>query len=643
MSIQIGDTLLKYKTHKNDYYIITYIEDYEEYLNDILNKIHEGIMPHYIGTPPALRFANVCGNNAEFICENLKLDGIKLGKIIITDWVKPENVSKIDTIYGIYGSEVSTIGSSYHALVYLEVLDENNNTPKYYVAIETTCGEKYDLQFYVGSNKEDLNTIIKARYQCKGFKISFDCKKDWNQIANSHSGGKPKMSVLNDKTSKTLTLNNGIRVIIVPLKTNLTHISANFLLGHYQEKENELGMTHYYEHLLARMTSQKYKDTNYISEEIYKRGGISNAYVSDYEMCVYISGIYKDLDFYMDILSNTINKFYIDRNILEKERGAVIQEYMGYISAPDYKFKFNIFKFLYPKHSFIADYKKKIKYIEKFDYKAIDGYIKKHLNTNNFVITITCPLNKTAEAIKNVKKYFGVIKYKNVKPVYPVIKHSNTNIKIVNIKNDYRDDNNLIVIHIAKRIEFLSEEYLILNYYLQRILFNFDSGIFYKILRKKLGIIYYIGLAVNTDNYNADMSYYRIISRCQHKNMPLFIKSIIDILECYELKDEHLDTAKNYFKYYYENKKFYNLTSFNDDYKSQLLFHKDIVKNKDIYKKLLSITTSRIKEYYKNVFVKDILSKHILFYYSNRNSNKAIEPIYKKLLPSANYKTYYIA
>jgi iron complex outermembrane receptor protein len=55
------------------------------------------------------------------------------------------------------------------------------------------------------------------------------------------------------------------------------------------------------------------------------------------------------------------------------------------------------------------------------------------------------------------------------------------------------NDNNLIVIHIAKRIEFLTEEYLILNYYLQRILFNFDSGIFYKILRKKLGIIYYIG------------------------------------------------------------------------------------------------------------------------------------------------------
>ena len=236
-----------------------------------------------------------------------------------------------------------------------------------------------------------------------------------------------------DLNIKRLTLNNGIRVIIVPLKTNLTYISANFLLGHYQEKEDELGMTHYYEHLLVRMTSQKYKDANYISEEIYKRGGLSNAYVSDYEMCVYISGIYKDFDFYMDILSNTINKFYIDRNILEKERGAIIQEYMGYMSAPEYKFKFNIFKFLYPKYSYIADYKKKIKDIKRFDYDAINGYIKRHLSTTNLVITITCPSHKTGETIKNIKKYFGVIKYKSVKPVYHVIKHANTNIKIVNI------------------------------------------------------------------------------------------------------------------------------------------------------------------------------------------------------------------
>jgi len=148
-----------------------------------------------------------------------------------------------------------------------------------------------------------------------------------------------------DINIERLNLNNGIRVIIVPLKTKLAYISANYLLGNYQEKKCEAGITHYCEHLLARLTSAKYKNSIYINDEIYRRGGITNAYVSKYETSIYISGLYEDLEFYMDILSNTINKFYIDKNI-DKEKGTIIQEYRGVISDSNYKFKFNIFLFL---------------------------------------------------------------------------------------------------------------------------------------------------------------------------------------------------------------------------------------------------------------------------------------------------------
>ena len=107
-------------------------------------------------------------------------------------------------------------------------------------------------------------------------------------------------------------------------------------------------------------------------------------------------------------------------------------------------------------------------------------------------------------------------------------------------------------------------------------MFNFNSGIFYKILRKKLGIIYYIGLSINIDNYNAEMSNYNITSQCQHINMSLFIENTINILENYDMKDEDIKNAKNYFKVLYENKKFFNLNSYNEEYKAQLLFNNDI-------------------------------------------------------------------
>lgn len=440
-------------------------------------------------------------------------------------------------------------------------------------------------------------------------------------------------------TIKRLQLKNGIKVIIVPLKTNLTYISTNFLLGQMQEKKTESGITHYCEHLLASTTSKKYKDAKYISNEIYKRSGYKNAYVNDYEMSIYISGFYKDLEFFMDILSNNISDFYIEKYIEIKEKKAVIQEYMNYLS--NNRFEFNIFKFLYPKYSYIGDYKRKIKIIKSFNNKKIKSYIKSHLNTDNQVITITCPSNKIKETIKNVRKYFGILKYKKSKLIYPLLLHDNTLIKIVNIKNDRKDANNLIVIYLSKCISYLSEEHLILCY-IQIILFNFENGIFYSILRKKLGIIYNIKLLIDVDKYNAKMSYYSITSQCSNINIPIFIETLIDILKNYELIEEHINNAKNHIKFKYENNKFYNLSSYNNEYKEQLLFSNDIIDNNELCKKLLAIKSQKIKEYYKNVFVKDLLSRHIFFYYSNKNINNTIETIYKKKLPGVKYNTYYI-
>ena len=122
----------------------------------------------------------------------------------------------------------------------------------------------------------------------------------------------------------------------------------------------------------------------------------------------------------------------------------------------------------------------------------------------------------------------------------------------------------------------------------------------------------------------------------------LFIENFLQILKDYEMEDERIENAKRHFKYLYEKTKFPNLTSSTDDYKTQILFHKDILTNKEIYEKTLSIPSSRIKEYYKNVFVKDILAKHILFYYSNKNINKSIHSLYTKQMPSAECKTHYI-
>jgi hypothetical protein len=191
MSITIGDTLLNYKINE-DKYIITYIEEYNAGLDTILKKIFDRIFAHY--EKGSLSYRNVCGVNAEFICKNLKISGLTLGKIIINNWVTI-NDKVIEQIESVYGDIDMNIGVSYHALAYLTVIIEGTN---YYVAIETTSCVPYKLQFYVASNQPEFEQIIKTRYQCSNFKISFDCEKDWEEIASSSGGKKTK----NKKTKK---------------------------------------------------------------------------------------------------------------------------------------------------------------------------------------------------------------------------------------------------------------------------------------------------------------------------------------------------------------------------------------------------------------------------------------------------------
>ncbi len=195
MSITLNEYTLNYKS--NEYkYIITFVSEYDITLDTYLDRIFNYVFPLY---ESHLRYSIVCGNNAEYICKNLQkmMDNItNIGKIIIVNWI-PKNTEIFNKIESVYGHIGISIGASYHALAYLEI-------GPYYVAIETTSCIPYKLQFYVANNKEEFTNIIKSRYQCIDFKVSFDCEKDW--ISISYSGGKKiKTKNKNKKNKKRKT------------------------------------------------------------------------------------------------------------------------------------------------------------------------------------------------------------------------------------------------------------------------------------------------------------------------------------------------------------------------------------------------------------------------------------------------------
>jgi hypothetical protein len=85
MSIAIGGNTLQYKVNEK-IYITTYTSMYNEIIDNEIEKIFDGIFPYY--KTKNLLYSNVCGANAEFICKNLTIPDITLGKLIIKNWVK---------------------------------------------------------------------------------------------------------------------------------------------------------------------------------------------------------------------------------------------------------------------------------------------------------------------------------------------------------------------------------------------------------------------------------------------------------------------------------------------------------------------------------------------------------------------------
>jgi hypothetical protein len=111
-------------------------------------------------------------------------------------------------------------------------------------------------------------------------------------------------------------------------------------------------------------------------------------------------------------------------------------------------------------------------------------------------------------------------KNKKAKIKFPLYQYNNKPLKVLFIKNQSKtDDNVLFRLVVDDSIEYLSIEHLSLMY-LKEILFNFETGIFYKTLRDKLGYIYHIQLNMYVDMVNPLSSYYYIETSVNHKILP---------------------------------------------------------------------------------------------------------------------------
>ena len=429
--------------------------------------------------------------------------------------------------------------------------------------------------------------------------------------------------MLDNTKKKIIKLDNGLKCLILPTNSTLTEISINIAYGSANEKPKEVELAHYTEHLFARFLSKKYPNRNELEKELRKRGALTNASVDLYETRYYIKGLFEDVEFYMDVLSNVMKHLKIEQDITEQEKNAVSQELRIQMSDSEWKFDQKIWNYMYKNYAYQMDNKEHIKSLKNYDIKRIQKFVRSNYLLQNTTIILNCPLNSVEKTKEMLVKYFNIPnKCPDCFITTPVFAFKHKTLQIINVKNNTENNSVLVRHYVSKNIKYMSDEHIALLY-IQDIMFNFEKGIFFKELRDKYGLIYSMSLNLDIDMKNSKSSMYYMETSVEKHKIDSLLYHLFDIISNVKVSQTNLQNTRKHFKIEQEMQKFNNLTTFNEFYGQYFVNNIPIIERSSVHDKILKITDDTIQKYV-SIFKKDLM-KGIIFYYSNHNLNKDIE------------------
>ena len=108
----------------------------------------------------------------------------------------------------------------------------------------------------------------------------------YSAITETQSGNRSVIAIpdkhpLDETETKTFTLDNGLKVILVSNpKYNISAASMNVKVGSLSDPEDAQGLAHFLEHLLF-LGTEKYPDVEDYKMYLSNNGGYSNAYTAE--------------------------------------------------------------------------------------------------------------------------------------------------------------------------------------------------------------------------------------------------------------------------------------------------------------------------------------------------------------------------
>lgn len=205
---------------------------------------------------------------------------------------------------------------------------------------------------------------------------------------------------------ESYTLKNGIRIIHMPIKSEVAHCGLIINAGSRDEDEHEHGMAHFIEHAIFKGT--KKRKAYHILSRLEDVGGEINAYTTKEETAVHTSFLKNDYERAMELIADiTFNSTFPGKEI-NREKEVIIEEINSYKDDPA-DLIFDDFEELIFKNQAIGkNILGNAKDLRRFTKRDIESFISKNYNTNEMVFSSVGDI-PFAKLIKLANKYFGHI------------------------------------------------------------------------------------------------------------------------------------------------------------------------------------------------------------------------------------------
>lgn len=411
---------------------------------------------------------------------------------------------------------------------------------------------------------------------------------------------------------KKTILDNGLRVITVPMKNTSTVTSVIFVkTGSRYENKEENGISHLLEHMFFQGTKKR-PDKMSVKRELDRIGARSNASTGHDKTAYYIKTDSKHLDLSLDILSDMYLNSLFKSDSIEKEKKVVIEEMNMYKDNPQREIWDNFYNLLYSGNSLgwpiigTTDIVSSIKRSNFFD------YTKKYYFAANTVVVVAGNINEK-KVIEKVKNYFKKIKNGPISKIKPFLDDQ----KMPRINLEYKKIDQAHIVLGVKTCSIFDQKRYIFDL-LSDILGGYFSSRLIMSVRDNLGLSYYVG---SDTGYHEDTGYFSAYAGINLEKINIGINAILKEFKNVKSKlitKKEIEDAKSHLE---GSLGLY--TELSDNIAMRVgtleLFHNKIETPEEYLKKIKAITASDIKKAANEIFKTAKLNLAIIGPFKDKN------------------------